>query len=162
VTAKEWGERVSVWSTDQPCENVVGEVRLLIANLADQEECSVRLAGHLQRAEAELDEEEKGWLDQATRDAAEIVRLEGERDRLSMVNEHCVVGWDGEKARAEKAEAERDRLRDALGNAMVALRNATDGLGDQRSIDEGRAMVIAYCSERKAEEALAGSKEGAP
>ena len=98
-----------MWSTDQPCENVVGEVRLLIANLADQEECSVRLAGHLQ-----------------------------------------------------EAEAERDRLRDALGNAMVALRNATDGLGDQRSIDEGRAMVIAYCSERKAEEALAGSREGAP
>jgi hypothetical protein len=173
---------------------------LLIANLADQEECSVRLAGHLQRAEelsrdqaeqdkgaldglrAERDEAKQGWLAQAERDAAEIVRLGAERDRLRKVahfaegearcaelqrdeyHQHALRAC-AERDRLQRESgkavevvagliAERDRLRVELRKAIDALRDVTDGCGDPESEKKGRAIVIAYYA--KAKEAPCG------
>jgi hypothetical protein len=68
----------------------------MIADLADQEECSRRLAGHLSAAEDRCQEAER------------------ERDKHGLL----AVEW---KDRAEAAEAECNRLREAAQEALMLL-----------------------------------------
>ena len=91
----------------------------------------VRASDHeavIAAAEKERDEAKQGWLAQAERDAAEIVRLGAERDRLRKVA-HFAEGEarcaelqrDEYHQHALRACAERDRLQRESGKAVEVV-----------------------------------------
>ena len=113
---------------------------------------------------AELDTARHAWLFQATRDAAEIVRLEGERDRLQR---------ESGKAVGVVADliVERDRLQhiiDCAGTPLMAnvladrarLRTALQALLDAAHVPYTESLSKSWVGALKqAGEALTGSKE---
>jgi hypothetical protein len=97
----------------------------------------LRKQAHTERWTTEPPECREGIdVDDAEEAADEIVRLRAERYEWQVAAGQMAVDAAVSEARAEAAEAERDRLRDALRSVLPHTRYLADGVYIQRIPDD--------------------------
>ena len=159
MTAKDWGDRVTVWSTDQPCENVMGEVRLLIAAYAAAEverDEARQIESEINKACNTLRRERNALQDESSKAVNIVADLIVERDRLRAALQALYDEQNGPPLIRHQG-AWKAAMKQAVEALSPSAQHADTCM--RRQIGTVSADPECTCG---FEEALAGSKEAKP